>query len=156
MWRKLLSRAHPDAGGEHELFVWASAVKDYVCGGAGRSNTPPRTEEPRRHRTGAKPDSARIDYEPYRYDTHRELVEHAMFLASWDAPPLYRSLIELLDDCYDDLGISMREASGATYKQLAAIAHRAGMSKQERIAWYRFCERIPLSQRMAGHILGRM
>lgn len=22
MWRKLLARAHPDAGGDHELFIW--------------------------------------------------------------------------------------------------------------------------------------
>ncbi len=32
MWRLLLARLHPDAGGDHELFVFASTVKDEVCG----------------------------------------------------------------------------------------------------------------------------
>ena len=32
MWRLLLARLHPDAGGDHELFVFASTVKDSVCG----------------------------------------------------------------------------------------------------------------------------
>jgi hypothetical protein len=31
MWRLLLARLHPDAGGDHELFVFASTVKDSVC-----------------------------------------------------------------------------------------------------------------------------
>lgn len=31
MWRLLLARLHPDAGGDHELFVFASAVKEEVC-----------------------------------------------------------------------------------------------------------------------------
>jgi hypothetical protein len=33
MWRLLLARLHPDAEGDHELFVFASAVKEEVCGG---------------------------------------------------------------------------------------------------------------------------
>lgn len=32
MWRLLLAKLHPDAGGDHELFVFASTVKDSVCG----------------------------------------------------------------------------------------------------------------------------
>ena len=35
MWRLLLARAHPDAGGDHELFLFACALKDEL--GAGRS-----------------------------------------------------------------------------------------------------------------------
>jgi hypothetical protein len=31
MWRLLLARLHPDAGGDHELFVFASTVKNVVC-----------------------------------------------------------------------------------------------------------------------------
>ena len=34
MWRLLLARAHPDAGGDHELFLFACALKDEL--GAGR------------------------------------------------------------------------------------------------------------------------
>ena len=41
MWRLLLARLHPDAGGDHELFVFASAVKEEVCGGGGRPRRKP-------------------------------------------------------------------------------------------------------------------
>ncbi len=32
MWRLLLAQLHPDAGGDHELFTFACAVKEEVCG----------------------------------------------------------------------------------------------------------------------------
>ena len=32
MWRLLLARLHPDAGGDHELFLFACALKDRLCG----------------------------------------------------------------------------------------------------------------------------
>lgn len=31
MWRLLLARLHPDAGGSQELFLFACALKDEVC-----------------------------------------------------------------------------------------------------------------------------
>ena len=34
MWRLLLARLHPDAGGDHDLFAFACAVRDEVSGGA--------------------------------------------------------------------------------------------------------------------------
>ena len=33
MWRLLLARLHPDVAGNPELFVFASAVREEVCGG---------------------------------------------------------------------------------------------------------------------------
>ncbi len=33
MWRLLLARLHPDAGGDHDLFAFACAVRDEVSGG---------------------------------------------------------------------------------------------------------------------------
>ncbi len=30
-WRRLLARLHPDAGGDHELFLFACALMDSVC-----------------------------------------------------------------------------------------------------------------------------
>jgi hypothetical protein len=33
MWRLLLARLHPDAGGDHELFLFACVLKDELCGG---------------------------------------------------------------------------------------------------------------------------
>ena len=32
MWRLLLARLHPDTGGDHELFLFACALKDELCG----------------------------------------------------------------------------------------------------------------------------
>ncbi len=34
MWRLLLARLHPDAGGDQDLFAFACAVRDEVSGGA--------------------------------------------------------------------------------------------------------------------------
>lgn len=31
MWRLLLAQLHPDAGGDHELFLFASALKERAC-----------------------------------------------------------------------------------------------------------------------------
>ena len=32
MWRLLLARLHPDAGGDHDLFAFACAVRDEMSG----------------------------------------------------------------------------------------------------------------------------
>jgi len=37
MWRRLLARTHPDAGGTHDLFIWAALVRDLVCGDRAKS-----------------------------------------------------------------------------------------------------------------------
>lgn len=34
MWRLLLARLHPDAGGDHDLFAFACALRDEMSGGA--------------------------------------------------------------------------------------------------------------------------
>jgi hypothetical protein len=44
MWRLLLAQLHPDAGGDHELFAFACAVKEKVYSGV------PVREEPVRLR----------------------------------------------------------------------------------------------------------
>jgi hypothetical protein len=44
MWRLLLARLHPDAGGDHDLFAFACAVRDevyrenHLAAGAGTEN----------------------------------------------------------------------------------------------------------------------
>jgi hypothetical protein len=40
MWKRLIGRAHPDAGGEHELFIWAVSVRDVVWLGPSRRREP--------------------------------------------------------------------------------------------------------------------
>src|SRR5215204_99907 len=72
MWRLLLARLHPDAGGDHELFVFASTVKNSVCG-----------KEPPRNRlvdhAGRRAEHPTVAYvrlwqsliNPWGYQTHR-------------------------------------------------------------------------------------
>jgi hypothetical protein len=43
MWRLLLARVHPDAGGDHELFLFFHALKE--ASGAGRPEDTPTTED---------------------------------------------------------------------------------------------------------------
>lgn len=153
MWRKLLARAHPDAGGDHELFVWTSHVREVVCSDGvdyrGRvSYQPP----PQRTRAG----SERLSF-GWSSLSFGELTVRAMEVGAEAGEP-YASLLRLLADCgtaYEGT-LAAQQAKGATYKQLAAIGHRAGMDKPQRVCWYRVAEVIPLSQRHAGHILGKL
>jgi len=67
------------------------------------------------------------------------------------------SLLEMLADCEVlPSATGEREQRGASYKKLAAIGHMVGMTKAERGRWYRIAEAVPLSDRHAGHILGRL
>jgi len=157
MWRRLLSLAHPDRGGDHSLFIWVQALREYI---AGDGIDPPRRgyEHPRRPTTT---DTPRVPYEEAfeRAGSFDGLTRYAVAMAA-DVGDPYGWLLRLLDDCYEAPGyggvLYRQQHQGATYRQLAAIGHRAGMSKQERTRWYRIAESIPLSQRHAGHILCRL
>lgn len=48
MWRMLLAKLHPDAGGDHELFVFACALKEGICGGGSVGWNHVRREDERR------------------------------------------------------------------------------------------------------------
>ncbi len=156
-WRRLLRLAHPDAGGDGDLFVWVRNLQEHVAGDA---LGPPRPEyePPRRTNTQAGP---RVPFEGAfdRAAGFDDLTRRALALAE-NAPAIHGRLLLLLVDCYgvgETGGVVYRQQrQGATYKQLAAIGHRAGMDKAERARWYRIAEGIPLSQRHAGHILGRL
>lgn len=153
MWRRLLKAAHPDAGGSDELFVWARELQAQVCGeltgGAEtsrrRENSPP--EEPRWvHEEGRVPFPVGADF--------ATLTASALELGMASPEP-YGSVLMNLSDCTPLPSHERQQQRGASYKQLAAIAHRAGMSKGQRIEWYRFAEAIPLSARHSGHIYMR-
>jgi hypothetical protein len=55
MWRLLLAKLHPDAGGDHELFLFACALRDGTYGGGRlgrkqtRNNGERRAERPAEH-----------------------------------------------------------------------------------------------------------
>ena len=166
MWRRLLARAHPDAGGEHELFVWASAVRDVVC-----RAVEPREESYRRREKATAPrsDVGRSSEEPARIPFSSEAAENieafealtrrAVAMAS-DAGGVYEFVLRLLSSCRPveaEAGpVHEQHRVGATYKQLAAIGHAVGMTKEERVKWYRIAEAVPLSQRHANHILTKL
>ena len=156
MWKRLVARAHPDAGGDHELFIWTASVKEAMCRGieAPRVEREPRPHEsPRRPPTTSPADAAeRVPFSPF--EDFDALSEKVLEVAE-DVPGPHGRLLRLVHDCYAvvDGPLYRQQYRGATYRQLAAIAHVAGMSKPERIRWYRLAESLPLSQRHAGHIL---
>jgi hypothetical protein len=156
MWRRLLRIVHPDTGGDEDLFIWTRNVQEHVCGSEPVYETPRYQPRPAPHYS---PSEARIDYtEAFeKAQNFDDLTRQARLLAN-HVPEVYARLLRLLSDCYaayeyEGAAYKMQH-QGATYKSLAAVAHRAGMSKEERIRWYRICESIPLSQRHAGHIIG--
>jgi hypothetical protein len=148
MWRRVVSRAHPDAGGDHELFIWTVAVRDAVCGGELEAQIPRgELRAPSTQGTGERV--------PFDEDASLEvLTDRAIAMAEAVAEP-YGFLLRQVADCEpaEDGPLRDQQRCGASYKSLAAIAYRVGMTKAERIQWYRIAEAIPLSQRHAGHIL---
>ncbi len=158
MWRKLLAKVHPDAGGDHETFIWALHVRAAVCNGATvpppKEGARPQPPPPPKSSSGANPD--RIPFDTSSASSFSELTTKALALADiGDVLPLYTDLLRLLADCEEVHAGTHHDQQkrGASYKQLAAIGHKVGMSKERRIEWYRLVERIPLSMRHAGHIL---
>ncbi len=153
MWRRLISRAHPDAGGDHDLFIWSMATRDVVCGGELGSEIPRRSRDPR---PGARePGADRVPFDAYA--DFGVLTDRAVTMAAAVAQP-YAYLLRLLSSCYPvaEGTLHNQQSRGASYRSLAAIGHAVGMSKTERAHWYRVAESVPLSQRHAGHILSRL
>lgn len=68
----------------------------------------------------------------------------------------YARVLGLLSDCPEPAEITPAHRCGATYKQLALIAHRVGMSDAQRRDWYEFAKMIPLAGAHAGHIIARL
>jgi hypothetical protein len=150
MWRRLIAKAHPDAGGDHEFFIWAGSVRELVCNG--QAQTQPERSAQASYGTPTD-EPARIPYPPGT--NFREATTRALRYAE-SHPDTYRYLLGLLENCYPLAHMWREEERGASYKRLAAIGHQVRMSKQERIGWYRVAESIPLSDRHAGHILSRL
>jgi hypothetical protein len=153
MRRKLKALAHPDNGGTHDLFIWTTNLLDLA-------------EEPRRcskactAQPAAQPTpNAGRKSEPDRIlwtgvYSFEEVTRTALRYASTGAP--YGPLLSFLADCRPMDDKALQQGRGASYKQLAAIGHACGMSKSERAAWYRIAEDLALTDRHAGHILGRL
>ena len=152
MWRRLLSRVHPDVGGSHELFIWTGAIKAIICDGQLHAG-PERVS--RRRDNSTPSDTERVPFDPFA--DFGALTDRAVTMADAVAQP-YCYLLQQLADCQaaTEGTLYAQQRRGATWKQLAAIGHVVGMSKAERTQWYRIAESVPLSQRHAGHILARL
>jgi len=156
IWRRLVGRAHPDAGGDHDLFIWAVGVRDVVCSSSLHASVSPEPEvHPSRREasTAATPDCVPFD----QFADFEVLTDRAVTMAAAVAEP-YGYLLRQVADCYpaSEGPLHDQQRRGASYRSLAAIGHTVGMSKTERIQWYRIAEAVPLSQRHAGHILSRL
>jgi hypothetical protein len=153
MWKRLLKRCHPDAGGDAELFVWCRELQSHVSGDHIEQVPPCARRDPPRHTSTGD----RIPFEPA--PPFGVLTDRALD-AALDVGEPYADLLGLLWDCVEvrpDKPILWRQQQeGATYKSLAALAYRANMSKYERIQWYRISESIPLTQRHVGHMLSKV
>ncbi len=157
MWRKLIARAHPDTGGDHELFIWTRAAMEAICS----SFTAPEQQaspgpRPESHPRREWPSAEEADRVPFdREASFAELTRRAVAMV--DGEPLaYARLLRLLYDCHPSPMHEVQQQRGGTYRQLAAAGHLVGMDKRERVGWYRLAESIPLSDRHAGHILSRL
>jgi hypothetical protein len=148
MWRRIIARAHPDAGGDHELFIWTGVVRNLVCA---RVAEPPARSHPE-STTNSPPDPDRIPWSG-AYD-FQEVTRTALRYASLGHP--YAPLLSLLADCRPLDSMVCQQSRGASYRQLAAVGHAWGMTKRERVAWYRIAEDLALTDRHASHLLGRL
>jgi hypothetical protein len=151
MWRRLVGRAHPDAGGSHELFIWSVATRDAICGGELDGEIPRRE----RRETSTSSAGERIPFD--QFADFEVLTDRALSMAAAVAEP-YGYLLRQVADCYPASEVPLRDQQrcGASYKSLAAVGHTVDMTKIERGQWYRIAEAIPLSQRHVGHILSRL
>ncbi len=156
MWRKLLARTHPDSGGSHELFVWAGALRELICDGELRMGPKPEPRDnPSRRREAQADDNPRVPFPPGTVfgAATREALRMAENLGEFHP---YGALLGMLADVEPADHYAPQEQRGASYRQLAAIGHAVGMTKPERAGWYRLAEGIPLADRHAGHILGKL
>jgi hypothetical protein len=156
MWKRLLRAVHPDHGGDSEVFIWANHVREQVLDDSIQEPKPRVEREPPPHPHNVKEED-RIEFDQGM--PHAENLDMAASLAE-DLDEPYATLFGYLADCHEapatDHVLRRAERHGATYRQLAYIAHLASMSTKQRSQWYRIAEGASVSQRMAGHIIKKL
>lgn len=107
----------------------------------------------------AREEPERVPFDPIfgRADEFVSLTCRALEISREVGDP-YGPVLALLVDCpaHDHGRQVPRQSRGASYRQLAAIAHRLGWSKEQRVQWYEVAANIPLSDAHAHHIIGRL
>lgn len=175
MWRLLLARAHPDAGGLEELFVWAQALQEELCANASRlevafaarvreeffaQRSRSRTEpHPKKKPKKVKRNTNRIPFDTgLSFD---ELKMRALEIADTLEEPYGELVPLLLEGCElfgfgcDPSFIQEARIAGACYARLADVGHALGFDGRTRGSLYKFAERVPLSDLHAVHMLNR-
>jgi len=145
MWRRLLARVHPDAGGDDELFVWAKSLEELVA------HLSKAQHDPAARLGGTVERKSRIPFDPHT-DFNR-ISERALLFAPRAFG--YGDILRLAGGA-KRTG-SAKDHRGATYEQLARIAYRLGIDKHQRNArkmWYRIARDVMLSEAHAEHIMG--
>jgi hypothetical protein len=160
MWRRVLAKVHPDAGGDDETFVWLQNVRESICSCGNRKSAPQPSRRRERSTThSTEQASERIPYDPSLGYVAEfvTLTMRALSVGLYVEEP-YRLVLALLIDCAatGHGRPAERQCRGASYNQLAAIAHRFGMTKVERCRWYEVARSIPLSDQHAHHLLSRL
>jgi hypothetical protein len=168
LWRRLLARLHPDAGGTEELFVFGQAVRERVEAGdlptvhdVGEK-APARSPAQRRRRARPKAGQDRrpIAFEAARGVPFEELTRRAVDLAGELEEP-YRFLFSLLEGCQapDAQGPAhlVEEATtGACYRRMAKVGRLLDLDGAGRMRLYRLAQGVPLSDLHARHWLRRV
>jgi hypothetical protein len=160
MWRRLLAKVHPDGGGDHDLFIWAQALRESVFGRSADDRATRRRPRSRESREKQTTDAARVPFEAAfdKANGFADLTAQAVRMSD-DVDPVHGRLLRLLEDCEEadegEIGHTQQH-QGATYRSLAYIAHQAGLSSQQRYAWYSVAEAVPLAARHAGHIIAKL
>lgn len=158
MWKRLVALAHPDRAGDDELFIWARELQQAVADGKLKYGSGSASKESATHQGGRAKTSENADENPRVQFTDSasfdELTRKAVKTARDGGP--WADLLRLLVDCEPDPELDAEQKRGASYKQLAALAHKQGFSKDERVEWYKVAGSIPLSDAHARHMFRRI
>jgi hypothetical protein len=156
MWRRLLARLHPDAGGDGELFTFGQAVREQVTGDGRCDRCLAHSYSEYGSSTNASEAKERIDFNPPTGDPFEHL--RMILGVAKDVPNPFRDVLLLLIDCpTEDHGRAFAsQATGASYRQLAYLAHLAGFSDEERQRWYSLAEDLSLSGRHVSHLISTL
>ncbi len=160
MWRRLIARAHPDSGGDDELFVFTNALRErHLSGGLLQTEA---SETPRCSDCNRRESSTRRSYKtgaddrdrvPFEADASFDQLTSLALERAGTVAGVYGGLLLLLRDCVFLDDMERQQRRGASYRQLAYVAHLAGWSKPERAGWYRVAEDVPLADRHASHLI---
>jgi hypothetical protein len=151
-----LAVAHPDRNdGDGELFVFLTALREHVesCSVAVYQRPPVE------HHHVGREDQDRVPYDAAlgAEDEFWTLTHRALSIAQRVEEPFRSLLLLLMDFCPTDHGRRAdKQARGATYKQLAYIAHLVPCDKEERIRWYEICRTIPLAEAHATYVVNEL